>query len=127
MLEEYRDQSDKLAQSLTHGEAESGEEDKEKDLTKESQSIADIIAGVAQRQMEDMEHRQWALSAKVSGNETRIHPLLAKILTFANGVKKRADNLIVLDPTGYAKLAWLPFSLVLDVRALSCFPSTFLP
>jgi hypothetical protein len=66
--------------------------------------------------MEDMEHRQWALPAKVSGNEVRIRPLLAKILTYTSGVKKRTDDLISLDPTGYAKLAWLPFSLVLDVR-----------
>ncbi|KAL2793217.1 hypothetical protein BJX66DRAFT_232430 [Aspergillus keveii] len=117
-LEEYRGQSDKLAQSLTHGEAESEGKEEEEGLNRGPRTIADTIAGVAQKQMEDMEHRQWALPAKVSGNETRIRPLLAKILTYANGVKKSANNLIDLDPTGYAKLAWLPFSLVLDLATL---------
>ncbi|KAL3471036.1 hypothetical protein BJX99DRAFT_238235 [Aspergillus californicus] len=117
-LEEYGDQADKLAQSLTHGKAESGGEGKEEDRIKEPLSIAEIIAGVAQKQIEDMEYRQWALPAKVSGNETCIRPLLAKILTYANSVKKRADNVMDLDPSGYAKLAWLPFSLVLDLATL---------
>ncbi|EAW21026.1 Ankyrin repeat protein [Aspergillus fischeri NRRL 181] len=118
-LVEYKDHSHELRESFAQPEGEEEEEEvKGNGVTKPVRSIADIIAGVAQKQMEDMEHRQWALPAKVKGKETRIRPLLGKILAYASGIKEKADNLIDLDPTGYAKLAWLPFSLVLDLATL---------
>jgi hypothetical protein len=107
-LIEYRDGSDALEKSLTRIDGDG-------DDVVSDRSIADMISGVARKQMDDMEHRQWALPARLRGKDTRVRPLLRKILTYANGFKEKADNLIDLDPTGYAKLAWLPFSLVLDV------------
>jgi hypothetical protein len=120
-LIEYREGSDALEKSLTRPDGDGWKEDEDGDGEGPSsnRSIADVISGVAQRQMEDMEHRQWALPAKVRGKETRVRPLLRNILTYTSAVKEKADNLIDLDPTGYAKLAWLPFSLILDVSDVS--------
>lgn len=73
------------------------------------------VSDEAQRRMEDMEHRQWALPIGVRGKVIEIRGLLNRILKFAKVVKEKGDALIRFDPTGYAKFAWVPFSLIVDV------------
>jgi hypothetical protein len=78
-------------------------------------SLPEIVAHEAQNRLEDMEHRQWALPIGIAGKMIDIRTLLGNFLMFAKVVKEKGDAFIGLDPTGYAKLAWLPFSLFVDV------------
>jgi hypothetical protein len=36
-------------------------------------------------------------------------------MRYAKLVKDQGQRFIDLDPTGYAKIAWIPFSLIVDV------------
>ncbi|PGH10978.1 hypothetical protein AJ79_05129 [Helicocarpus griseus UAMH5409] len=77
-------------------------------------SLAELLSAESQRRIEDMENRQWALPRVVADKATDIRDLLSKFLKFARLVKEKGDAFISFDPTGYAKLAWLPFSLLVD-------------
>lgn len=81
----------------------------------DASSLPDLVTREAQRRLEDMEHRQWALPIGVAGKTIEIRSLLGKFIAFAKVIKDKGDAFIELDPTGYAKLAWLPFSLFVDV------------
>lgn len=99
----------KGTQLFNHDQNEDSEE------TADASFLPDLVTREAQRRLEDMEHRQWALPIGVAGKSIEIRSLLGKFIAFAKVVKDRGDAFIELDPTGYAKLAWLPFSLFVDV------------
>lgn len=78
-------------------------------------ALPEMVTHEAQRRLEDMEHRQWALTVGVAGKTIEVRTILGDFLKFAKFVKDKGDAFIELDTTGYAKLAWLPFSLFVDV------------
>lgn len=116
---------EQAAEKLDHKVREALEEIREgpEKIQKEAQkaddpnipSLPQMVSDEAQRRMEDMEHRQWALPIKVKGKEIEIRDFLNKCLKFAKAVKEKGDAFISFDPTGYAKIAWIPFSLIVDV------------
>ncbi|GAM37911.1 ankyrin repeat protein [Talaromyces pinophilus] len=85
--------------------------------TADASSLPELATREAQRRLEDMEHRQWALPIGVAGKTIEIRSLLGKFIAFAKIIKDKGDAFIELDPTGYAKLAWLPFSVFVDLSA----------
>jgi hypothetical protein len=97
--------------------------DDSKDIT-DASSLPEMVEREAQRRLEDMEHRQWALPIGIAGKTINLRTLLGKFIAFAKVVKDKGDAFIGLDPTGYAKLAWLPFSLFVDVCALPFQPTS---
>lgn len=85
------------------------------------EDLAEEVLDVAQKEKHTMELNRWSLPIKIKNRDVSIREKLDGIIGFAKAIENKAQPLIDLDPTGYAKLVWIPLCLVLDVSILAVF------
>jgi hypothetical protein len=79
------------------------------------QSLADKAWKVGHEEKKRMERKHSSLPVNIRNTSISIREKLDKLIGYAKVIKDKAQPLISLDPTGYAKLAWMPFGIIIDV------------
>jgi hypothetical protein len=80
-------------------------------------SFAKLISDDIQKQMDVLDSRDWALPFDI---KKKVKEAMGTVYKVAKVIKDNGDGLVGCDPTGYAKAAWLPFCIILNVsRATS--------
>jgi hypothetical protein len=100
-------------QNLRDGEENTAE------LPSNVPSLADEFVRVIQRKKDDMETRQWKWPHALHKDEGKIRDSMDRLVSAAKNISTIAKGLVQLDTTGYAKLGWLPFNIVIDVSDIS--------
>ncbi|MCJ1467129.1 hypothetical protein MMC07_005751 [Pseudocyphellaria aurata] len=79
-------------------------------------SFAQIASDNIRKQMDELDGRAWALPFDIKVKKAKIREVLEKLNKVAKVIKDNGNGLIDCDPTGYAKAAWLPFCILLNIE-----------
>jgi len=80
-------------------------------------SLASMVITGIEKRINELDSKEWALPFDTKIKKAKIKSLMSKVYKIAMVIKDNGDDIVGIDPTGYAKAGWIPFCIILNVGA----------